>query len=240
MSEDISSMVRVGTTVILVAALISTVLNLMVMSTSILNSGTTSLQGGLDAISAQEFEPYNNKRVTGTQVKTAVSLFQDRDVAILIRTKNFATKADDADKKSTEGCKFLNIGAVLAKGVGSAQYDDQQKVMSIKGNDETAVQLSVSSTDHKTDDLYFAKVAVQDAEATGTTGVTGDCNLVPGNSYYQAKLSRVNGLIQPSYASWALTTYGNSLYILDSARFTSYLIKDESENTVGIIFEQVK
>lgn len=55
MSEDVSATMRVGITVILVAALVAVVLNLMVMSNSLLNNGQTTLQSGIDSVSAQEF-----------------------------------------------------------------------------------------------------------------------------------------------------------------------------------------
>ena len=44
MSEDISSQVRLGATIILVAALIAAVLSLMVVAQSVLSSGLSTLQ----------------------------------------------------------------------------------------------------------------------------------------------------------------------------------------------------
>lgn len=88
MSEDVSATMRVGVTVILVAALVATVLNLMVMSQSILSNGQATLQSGIDQVSQQEFEVYNNKKVSGTLVQTALSLYQGRDIAIVIQTKS--------------------------------------------------------------------------------------------------------------------------------------------------------
>lgn len=88
MSEDVSATMRVGVTVILVAALVATVLNLMVMSQSILSNGQSTLQSGIDQVSQQEFEAYNNKKVSGTLVQTALSLYQGRDIAIVIQTKS--------------------------------------------------------------------------------------------------------------------------------------------------------
>ena len=87
MSEDVSATMRVGITVILVAALVATVLNLMVMSNSLLSGGQSTLQSGIDSVSQQEFAGFNNVRVTGTQVQTALNLFQGRDIAILVQTK---------------------------------------------------------------------------------------------------------------------------------------------------------
>lgn len=88
MSEDVSSQVRTGVTIILVASLVAAVLNLMVVAQSILNTGMSTLQSGVDQITMQEFEAYNQKKKTGTEVRSAVSLYEGRDIAIVIRTKS--------------------------------------------------------------------------------------------------------------------------------------------------------
>lgn len=112
MSEDVSATMRVGITVILVAALVATVLNLMVMSNSLLTGGQTTLQSGIDSVSQQEFASYNNTKVSGTQVATAISLFQGRDIAICIQTKTFK---DLMCPESTQGSGyFMNYGAILS------------------------------------------------------------------------------------------------------------------------------
>ena len=112
MSEDVSATMRVGITVILVAALVATVLNLMVMSNSLLSGGQTTLQSGIDSVSQQEFASYNNSKVSGTQVNTAINLFQGRDIAILIQTKTFK---ELTCKTAAQGeGYFMNYGAILS------------------------------------------------------------------------------------------------------------------------------
>ena len=119
MSEDVSATMRVGITVILVAALVATVLNLMVMSSSLLGGGQTTLQSGIDSVSTQEFAPYDNTKVSGTQVATALSLFQGRDVAILIQTKAFA----EAENSTNEAKKELKKTANEISDMGSLMGD---------------------------------------------------------------------------------------------------------------------
>lgn len=111
MSEDVSATMRVGITVILVAALVAVVLNLMVMSNSLLNNGQTTLQSGIDSVSAQEFAVYDNTKVSGTQVSTAMSLFSGRDVAIVIQTKAF--RENNSHEGSNQAGTALNYGALL-------------------------------------------------------------------------------------------------------------------------------
>lgn len=87
MSEDVSAQVRLGCTIILVAAVVAAVLNLMVVAQSILSSGMSTLQSGTEQIALQEFEKYNNARVSGTEVKSAMSLYQGRDITVCVSTK---------------------------------------------------------------------------------------------------------------------------------------------------------
>lgn len=112
MSEDVSATMRVGVTVILVAALVATVLNLMVMSQSILSNGQNTLQSGIDQVSQQEFEAYNNKKVSGTLVQTALSLYQGRDIAIVVQTK--------AVRETLGATQAMNYNSLLCSATTSA------------------------------------------------------------------------------------------------------------------------
>lgn len=95
MSEDVSAQIRTGITIIVVAALLAVIINLMVIAQSIISSGMGTLQTGIDKIQLQEFEQFNQATVTGVQVKTAINLYTARDIGIVLRTTN-AQKAGKA------------------------------------------------------------------------------------------------------------------------------------------------
>ena len=116
MSEDVSSMVRVGVTVVLVATLVATALNLMGVSQGILGSGQSTLQSGVDQIALQEYKRYDQKRVSGTTVKSALSLYEGRDIAIVLRPTSC--------QKSVGGAPWAyNYGAVLIGSVADTAND---------------------------------------------------------------------------------------------------------------------
>lgn len=145
MSEDVSATMRVGITVILVAALVAVVLNLMVMSNSLLNNGQTTLQSGIDSVSAQEFAVYDNTKVSGTQVSTAMSLFAGRDVAIVIQTKAF--RENNSHKGSNQAGTALNYGALLT-GDGNSSTSSNFPI-AFKVND-TGANLTFATTGNTT------------------------------------------------------------------------------------------
>lgn len=228
MSEDVSATMRVGITVILVAALVATVLNLMVMSNSLLTGGQTTLQSGIDSVSTQEFASYDNTKVSGTQVATALSMFQGRDVAIVIQTKAFAALAPDC---------AINYGALMTSNGeasnGSAnlpgKYASTNVGTVIGGLD--SVKSNFITAQAKT--AYVIKFA-----ETSSTGVA--IQRKDGAPNYIGYLHNTSGLVDSSYDTIGTTELGNAAYLLSSSRFSSVLIKDPTGSIIGIFFRQLQ
>lgn len=221
MSEDVSATMRVGITVILVAALVATVLNLMVMSNSLLSDGQTTLQSGIDSVSTQEFASYDNTKVSGTQVSTALSLFQGRDVAILIQTKAFAEAADGGADKA------INYGAILTKdGKSSSPSNMPAKQTYASGTTSTYLTQQAKTA-------YIVSFSDTDKANTAIVRKAGAAN-------YEGYLHNHNGLVDSSYDVIGTTELGNSAYLLSSSRFSSVLIKDPTGAIIGIFFKQLQ
>jgi len=224
MSEDVSATMRVGITVILVAALVATVLNLMVMSNSLLSGGQTTLQSGIDSVSTQEFASYDNTKVSGTQVTTALSMFQGRDVAIVIQTKAFA---GISDKHAT---RAINYGAIVTKdGSASGENNMPKKITS----DTEEFGANIITEQAKT--AYVITFSDSDKPPAGTAIIRK-----AGSPYYTAYLHNSNGLVDSSYDTIGTTELGNAAFILSSARFSSVLIKDPTGSIIGIFFKQLQ
>lgn len=188
MNEDLSATIRTGVTVVIVAALVSTVLSLMVVAQTILTSGQGTLQAGVDRVSLQQYELYNGGSQSGTDVKAAISLYASQDVAILVHTKTTPTG------------KWWNYNSLL---------ENATSISGVKANG----------------------VEVTAYQATLTEPAAGD-------SYYTAELKVNNGMIQYNGDKKGITTKGADQYVLDSARFSSMLIKDKNELIIGIVFTQ--
>lgn len=221
MSEDVSATMRVGITVILVAALVATVLNLMVMSNSLLSGGQTTLQSGIDSVSTQEFASYDNTKVSGTQVSTALSLFQGRDVAILIQTKAFAEAADGGANKA------INYGAILTKD-GKSSNPNNMPAKQTYASGTTSTYLTQQA---KT--AYVVSFSDTNVANTAIVRKAGAAN-------YEGHLHNSNGLVDSSYDIIGTTELGNSAYLLSSSRFSSVLIKDPTGSIIGIFFKQLQ
>lgn len=223
MSEDVSATMRVGITVILVAALVATVLNLMVMSNSLLSGGQTTLQSGIDSVSTQEFASYDNTKVSGTQVSTALSLFQGRDVAILVQTKAFAEAADGGADKA------INYGAILTRDGKSSSPNNMPAKQTYASNTSSTYLTPQAKT------AYIVTFSDTDTDAANTAIVRK-----AGAANYEGHLHNSNGLVDSSYDIIGTTELGNSAYLLSSSRFSSVLIKDPTGSIIGIFFKQLQ
>lgn len=262
MSEDVSATMRVGITVILVAALVAVVLNLMVMSNSLLSNGQTTLQSGIDSVSAQEFNPYDNTKVSGTQVSTALSLFQGRDVAILIQTKALREVKQDGSK--IYGNAYINYGAICTSNGQASNDNNKGKQMVLQsdaahGVDGGTLMMScesfngitgsyavqgTTSTGKQNENIVqgTCKTAVIATVTEGTNPASGDVACVyreAGASYYTGALHNTSGMVDSSYDTIGTSTLGNAAYLLSSARFSSILIKDQTGSIIGIVFKQL-
>lgn len=222
MSEDVSATMRVGITVILVAALVATVLNLMVMSNSLLSGGQTTLQSGIDSVSTQEFATYDNTKVSGTQVATALSMFQGRDVAIVIQTKAFAA-IDTAHET-----KAINYGAILTSNGGSSEAGNMPaKITSADGDGKNIITSQ-------------AKTAYVIKFTDGANNSNASLWRESGSPNYTGYLHNSNGLVDSCYDTIGTTELGNAAYLLSSSRFSSVLIKDPTGSIIGIFFKQLQ
>ena len=257
MSEDVSATMRVGITVILVAALVATVLNLMVMSNSLLSNGQITLQSGIDAVSAQEFATYDNTKVSGTQVTTALSLFQGRDVAICVQTKAFAAAV---------GANYaVNYGAILTVDGEASTTDNIVPECSYGTKMEGSVEvfdgkytsnqstqpaiINSGGTTFLTPQAKTARVCgwIDGLRPTGDQVTPGTitkktCSVwrEKGAARFRGNLHNTNGLVDTTYDIIGTTELGNAAYILSSTRYSSILIEDSTGSIIGIMFKQIQ
>lgn len=230
MSEDVSATMRVGITVILVAALVATVLNLMVMSNSLLSGGQTTLQSGIDSVSEQEFASYDNTKVSGTQVNTALSLFQGRDIAVVIQTKALKSISGYENKAINYGALITPNGAASSASVLPKMMRKSTTALPSGCSDYGSVDENIITDQAKT-------AVIIDWVDDSTTGKA--LHRDAGAAYYTAYLHNTNGLVDSNYDIIGTSELGNAAYLLSSSRFSSVLIKDPTGSIIGIFFRQL-
>lgn len=86
MGTDISEGAKIGIILIILCSLIAIVFSLLTMMKNITSSGSQSLQNGLDNLTDSEFQSYDQKNVTGTDVKAAIKIFEGREIGFVVYT----------------------------------------------------------------------------------------------------------------------------------------------------------
>lgn len=184
MSEDMSAMLRTGATLVLVAALIAGILNIVSIATTAIGSSMTKVQSGTSTLAVQEFQSYNQETIAGTEVLSALNLFNDRDIALVVVT--------NAQQKSGS-VSGNNYGAVLE---GFKEKAGTGAGVSAGNVANGICDIAVSSA------VMKAESCVAEIKTDATTG-----NLVYNRSY---KISKTKG--QPQFINATGKFYCTLIY----------------------------
>lgn len=148
--EDISLSARIAIGLIVISVVITVIFTILGFTRGITTQGMGSFQNAMNQMSLSTYNDYDQKIMSGTNVKAAMKLFEGDSVAILIHTA-----------KETTPRRFNNYGALLSghsgtdpvkvtlseKGTGESwytsdygetvtQYNLNSKNVEVKGNDE--------------------------------------------------------------------------------------------------------
>lgn len=210
MKENTSEMITIAVSVILVAAVVTIVLQLMSIGSGIMGAGQNKLQTGLSLVQQQDLTQYSNVTKKGSVVKSTIQLYQGEPVAILVKTTalyNLDTNRGTAPI-SGKGMYF-NYGCL------------------IKG----AAQKEIGAASNK------SKHMILDA-GTGQAGSA--LVTIEGQPDLEAALQITNGIKETNYDTSGTVATGNYEAILDNGIFYSQLIKDITGEIIGIVFTQQK
>lgn len=214
MSEDMSAMIRTGVTLVLVAALISAVLNIVSIATTAISTGMNTLQSGVGRLNTQEFETYNQTTLTGTEVLAAINLYSNRDVAICIQTNALGTRTGTINYNVGT---YHNYGAlVLASGTSVPT-----------GTDEGGVK------------VY--KVTATEGASGGSGTSTGlVCSDDKSKFVSTLAVDSNQDLVFNKTTSPVKNKGMANSYVNPTGKFKSRLIYDDSGAIIGIAFTQLK
>lgn len=211
MGEDISTGAKIGIILIILCALIAIVFALLTMMRNITNSGSGQLQNGLDQMQNSQFQDYDNKIVTGTQVMSAMKIFEGQPVGFIVRTVKNKTKGTPTKCQypAAYGCAMsqdatkATIEPWLKDGVAGAKCDD-----------------------------YTAAAHWQIADKSLAKS--------EGDSKYILALYQDSGSYVYNMNTKPCTAAGSCTYIRGAGKFMSSLIYDETDQIIGIYFDQQK
>lgn len=218
MGEDLSTGAKIGITLIILCTLIAIVFSLLTMMKNITNSGASQLQGSLDQMLLTQFDDYNQKTVSGTQVVSSIKVFEGQDVAIVVRPA-LAVKGAIDNKSTIAG---LNYGSLL-----QGYYTAKDSTKSLPGYGNVYIgtnDVTIESCPEYTDSSAFDQGLYMHKSQTYYVGAFADDGsvLVPTNTN-----------TRPLEAS------GKCTYVRSSAKYRAMLIKDASDTIIGVCFTEL-
>lgn len=117
MEGELGSGARIAIALIVIGVIISIIFVILGFTRGTTNQGITTVQNSMDSMSLAQFDDYDQKILSGTQVVSAIKLFEGRPVAQVVRTK----------AQMGNGTTGHNYGALL---VGA---DPTSKVVTMPG-----------------------------------------------------------------------------------------------------------
>ena len=210
-----------GIVLIALAAVIGLGFGVFAIAKSTANEGIVGVQDSLTQVSESTFADYDQKTVTGSQVKSFITTMSGKSYALLVGTtaaqKN-GTAANDVNAcmldNTAEGGSdviFVNYGARLAHGDEMDGAADLDAGATITGN-SAAIDCSMALTN-----------GVWGASATNEVAFVLDSA----------------NKIQFNNQTSGLTTVGTGECVPDATKFKANLIKDTSGTIKGVVFEQI-
>lgn len=113
MEGELGSGARIAIALIVIGVIISVIFVILGFTRGTTNQGITTVQNSMDSMSLAQFDDYDQKVLSGTQVISAIKLFEGRPVASVVRTS--------AQKASGVATVGTNYGALL-KNTSATDY----------------------------------------------------------------------------------------------------------------------
>jgi len=209
MEKEISNGTMLGIALIALAVIIALGFGIFSIAKGTANEGVTKVQTQLTNVQASEFTDYDQTVVTGTQVKSALSNFEGKAVAVLIATKAWQDLDDDDP-------------------VGSVDDADELPQV-VYGTDKTAINYNA----------LLGGIVGGDTSEDSTWDGQGEVELKDGRYICKNGFSTVGGAIQFYNIIGDMNKSGMTEYINPGTKFTANLIRDESGTNMGILFIQI-
>lgn len=214
MEREISSGAMLGIVLLALAAVIGLGFGVFAITKGVANEGTVNVQDSLGTVSTQVFLDYDQKIVTGQQIVSGLKTFEGKPYAVLIATKamqqggkiapNHAAYPIQATVNGT-ATTFLNYNAILAITSGGVDWTTAQgKTSGVAAGDEVRASGA-------------ALVTLGNGAFLNTTG-----------------FAALNGNVIFDKETGGIYKTGNAEYVSTSAKFQAYLVKDGSDNILGI------
>lgn len=228
---------KMGTRLIMFSAIIGMAFLVFWLAKTLIYSGVNDMDAAAENVKNSIYDDYDNRPVRGLKVKRALEDFSGEEVIIMIHTLHESDIRLSGKDVSQALNQARTIGGGHVNESGGVSLSDGkplQRLVSIPGIS------SDSSTDFAEDDNpkfvnYNAVAAI-----TGNYSSKVQYNKANGSFIYNDDFVKEGSSTNIAYnLSTRYTTRKSSPeYIPDNALFNAYLIKNRSNEIVGMVFMQ--
>lgn len=209
MEKEISNGTMLGIVLIALAVIIALGFGIFSIGKGTANEGVNKVQNQLMNVQSSEFTDFDQKVVTGTQVKSALSTFEGKSVAILIGTSALREAMGGSDTYNGSAGKDLDALPTISWG------------MSTVGNP--------TINDYQIN--YNALLKIED----GSIAFNSDS----GKYRFTGTFAVQDGVVQYYTSIGDINKTGMTEYINPGSKFNANLIEDSSGTIVGVVFNQL-
>lgn len=236
MEKEISSGTMLGIVLIALAAVIGLGFGVFSIAKGVANEGTVGVQDNLNTVTDSAFEDYNDKIVTGTQVKSAVQNFEGKSVAILIHTTAMDKGVKSYNGRNAittttgEGSNAVTVttGGLTCRSIGGKDYVNYNALLAADSSATGVENLPKGSIVKGEGTILHA--------GEGTNAATLKDGVLTTSDAFALD---VNGKVLFDYAIGGMSRTGNCEYVSTSSKFEANLIRDTSGTNIGIMFTQL-
>ena len=239
--NDWSEGAKLAVGLIVICVIVGAVFLVLSTTRNQMNTGMSTLQNSLGAMTQSQFDDYDQKFVSGLQAKSSVKIFEGSPISILIRNKaqgntaksiigfNYGALLNDSPATvASGGVKYMNTWAPSqvtadAKGVVKPPASASGKTGTFDPVNATDVYVLTHLTAGKAVTGYnteLPKATETDSFYTLNQFVDGNGKLVYNMNYKPMDASATDG------------------YVGNNFKYLSELIRDTTGSIVGIVFTQ--
>lgn len=224
MEKEISSGAMLGIVLIALAAVIGLGFGVFAIAKSTANEGIVGVQDSLTQVSESTFADYDQKTVTGSQVKSFITTMNGKSYALLVGTTAAQKNGVTANKVPVVNLK------------GTAEGSDTTTVYFVNYG---------ARIDHGGEKAAAESDIAGGTAIGGTSGAGVALSMTLTNGVWSAATDKevafvlVDNKIQFNNQTSGLTTVGTGECVPDATKFRANLIKDTSGTIKGVVFEQI-
>ncbi|GKX28634.1 hypothetical protein SH1V18_11140 [Vallitalea longa] len=159
MEGEMGTGARIAIALIVLGVLISVVFTILSFTRNTTNQGITTVQNSLESMQLASFDDYDQQMLSGTQVLSALKLFEGRPVGMIVRTAKL--RGDSINYTSDDG---YNYGAMFS--ICKGESEDYKITEDISKDDDSSwykLDLETGSSGSMTYNMNYI-----DAKKTGT------------------------------------------------------------------------